>query len=141
VARQFKFRKDDGRKKKRREGQYHWVEETTIIHELGDDGEMTQVDPESGGINEIARRVGDDLFSGKITEEEAKQRLSAAVTRLTRRDSKVCLMCGGLKPHPSAVVCDSCADDVEIETEFDFDGLDGDVEIEAEFGFDDLDDD
>jgi hypothetical protein len=140
VARQFKFRKDDGRKKKRREGQYHWVEETTIIHEVGD-GERTEVDPESGGINEIARRVGDDLFSGKITEEEAKERLSAAGTRLTRRDSKVCLMCGGLKPHPSAIVCDSCADDVEIETEFDFDGLDGDVELEAEFGFDGLDDD
>lgn len=140
MARQFKFRKDDGRKKKRREGQYHWVEETTIIHEVGD-GERTEVDPESGGINEIARRVGDDLFSGKITEEEAKERLSAAVTRLTRRDSKVCLMCGGLKPHPSAIVCDSCADDVEIETEFDFDGLDGDVELEAEFGFDGLDDD
>jgi hypothetical protein len=118
VARQFKFRKGDGRKKKRREGQYHWVEETTIIHEVGD-GEGAEDYPEAGGIQEIARQVGEDLSSGKITEEEAKQRPSGALQELVSEGGEICLMCGG-KKHPGAFVCDLCADDVEIETEFEF---------------------
>ncbi|MGD2215673.1 MAG: hypothetical protein PVJ64_02910 [Gemmatimonadales bacterium] len=127
MPRKFQFRKGDGRKKKRIEGRGFWVEETTlggeVVHE-----EIGEGDPELGGIHEIARQVGDDLSDGKITEEEAKRRLTSAVGRLTKRGSEFCLMCGGRKQRPGALVCDSCVDDVEVETEVEihFEGFDED---------------
>lgn len=125
MPREFKFRKDDGRKKQRIEGRRFWVEETTVGGEVVH-YEMTEGDLEQGGIHEVARQVGDDLSSGKITKEEAKQRLSAAVHRLTAPGSEICLMCGGRKQRAGSIVCDSCEGDVEVvtEVEIDFEGFD-----------------
>jgi len=126
MPREFKFRKDDGRKRRRIGSRHFYVEETTIRGDAGG-RERRGGDPESGGIHEIAKQVGEDLSSGKITEDEAKRRLSSAVRRLTAPDGEFCLMCGARKQHRGSIVCDDCADDVEVETE---------VEIEFE-GFDD----
>jgi hypothetical protein len=127
VPREFKFRKGDGRKAKRTDFGSFWVEEKTVKGEVVH-GELTEDAPELGGIHEIARQVGDDLSSGKITKEEATQRLSAAVQRLTAPGSEVCLMCGGRKQRSGSIVCDSCEDDVEVvtEVEIDFEGFDDD---------------
>lgn len=127
MPREFKFRKGDGRKKKRRESQHFWIEETTLDGEVVH-RETSEGDREPGGIHEIARQVGDDLSSGRITPDEAKQRLTTAVHRLTGRGSEFCLMCGGRKQHAGSIVCDSCADDVEVvtEVEIDFEGFDDD---------------
>ncbi len=127
MPREFKYRKDDGRKKKRTDSRRFWVEETTVnggvVHY-----EMTEGDLKKGGIHEIARQVGDDLSSGKITKDEARQRLSAAVQRLTAPGSEICLMCGGRKQRAGSIVCDSCEGDVEVvtEVEIDFEGFDDD---------------
>jgi hypothetical protein len=127
VPREFKFRKGDGRKKKRRESRHFWIEETTVGGEVVH-RETSEGDHELGGIHEIARQVGDDLSSGRITQEEAKQRLTNAVHGLTAGGSEFCLMCGGRKQHAGSIVCDSCADDVEVvtEVEIDFEGFDDD---------------
>jgi hypothetical protein len=124
VPREFKFRKGDGRKAKRKDFGEFWVEERTIIQEVGD-GEGAEDLPEARGIQEIARQVSEDLSSGKITAEEAKQRLAGAVQQLVSGGGEICLMCGGSK-DPGAFVCDSCADGVEIETEIEFEGFDDD---------------
>jgi hypothetical protein len=114
VPREFKFRKEDGRKKKRREGQQHWIEETRVDDEVVHK-EITEGDSELAGIHDIAKQVSDDLFDGKITEEEAKRRLSSAVHRLSAQGSEFCIVCEKPKENPGSLVCDSCGDDVTVE--------------------------
>jgi hypothetical protein len=127
VPREFKFRKEDGRKKKRREGQQHWVEETRVNEEVVHK-EVSEGDPDLAGIHEIVKQVNDDLSAGKITPDEAKRRLSGAVERLTAQASAFCVVCEKPKQDPASLTCDPCGEDVVIERSFEieFDRIDED---------------
>ncbi|NIN71804.1 MAG: hypothetical protein GTO46_07695 [Gemmatimonadetes bacterium] len=124
MPREFKFRKDDGRKKKRRDFGNFWVEETRV--EEVSHKEIREGDPEHAEIEEIAQQVGDELSDGRITPAEAKRRLTSAVHRLSTRGNDVCPMCGTRNRSSGSFVCASCGAEVEFETEIelDFEGFD-----------------
>jgi hypothetical protein len=111
VPKHFSFR--SGKKKPKQ------PRHVSVVRRIGTDGkqveERTEGDPESAGIQDVLKRVSDDLSDGRISKEEAGRRISSIVERLTAEDSEHCVVCDKPKENPESLVCDACGEEVEIE--------------------------
>ncbi len=101
MAREFKFRKKRNTPKAKR--RQVWVERSS-------DGDALPSE-----MQESLKRVTEDLMDGRISEEEAAERLNAEFAELVEEPTGYCAICEQPTENLYDIVCETCAREETFE--------------------------